>query len=116
MIEGQRSSGLNDRHVLKLYKKKSPFGAEQWRREAAYLSGVLSGCAGVPQLTKVCEFDKFLVLIEQPVGVPLPLFFASVVEDRRIAMLCDWGRLLVSTLTHIHKRGVLHNGAFAQNC
>lgn len=84
----------------------------QLEREASLLTGVLSGCRGVPSAS-LLRTESHLILLLQPVGCSLDGVKPPPSElDERLEY---WAHELAGILNDVHRRGVMHRDIRPEN-
>jgi len=93
----------NESFAVKICSIKHSY---QLKREIYYLSTVLNGTPGLPQILFSRSTDKFLIVAEKPVGTTLD----SLSEQGEIEhkTLIFWAEQMINILKKIHKHGVVH--------
>jgi hypothetical protein len=92
--------------------------AQQMRNENALLTGPLVDCLGVPSVlafgedvgrsTATGQTVRLLVLVEHPLGFPVP-------DQLDVQQLTDFTRKLSTTLVAVHQCGVVHSDVKPDN-
>jgi serine/threonine protein kinase len=102
-------SGERSPLVIKIGDPHSA-GATQIDLEGEVLTNELKDCPGVPTVILYSANGPFHILVERPLGIPLPTYLSShgASSTELSALLLRITAVLISILQSIHSRGVLH--------
>jgi serine/threonine protein kinase len=81
---------------------------QQMRNEHRLLVGPLAGCPGTPEIVHFQQRKEDLVLVETPLGTPLPEYLEQVPLPERKELLIRCGLEVATYLHEFERRGVVH--------